>query len=164
MLYVSTHQWPEYPGTGRADEVGGPAGRGTTINVPLPAGSTGDVIRHAFDSIVTPVVDAFSPTWVLVSAGFDAHRADPLGGLALSAGDFASLTSVVAAYAPEPWRLIVVLEGGYDLAAVRSSVAATLGRLVGIDAGGEPPTAGGPGVAQVDAAGVRRVAALDNDV
>ncbi len=164
VLYVSTHQWPEYPGTGRADEVGGPAGRGTTINVPLPAGSTGDVIRHAFDSIVTPVVDAFSPTWVLVSAGFDAHRADPLGGLALSAGDFASLTSVVAAYAPEPWRLIVVLEGGYDLAAVRSSVAATLGRLVGIDAGGEPPTAGGPGVAQVDAAGVRRVAALDNDV
>jgi acetoin utilization deacetylase AcuC-like enzyme len=161
VLYVSTHQWPAFPGTGRADEVGGPSGRGTTVNVPLPAGATGDVVRHAFDTIVSPVVDAFSPTWVLVSAGFDAHRADPLADLALSAGDFATLAGIVAGYAPGPGRLIVFLEGGYDLEALRSSVAATLGRLVDADTDGEAPTSGGPGTEEVDAAARRRRAALD---
>ncbi|MGD0880209.1 MAG: histone deacetylase [Acidimicrobiales bacterium] len=161
VLYVSTHQWPAFPGTGRAEEIGGPSARGATVNVPLPVGATGDVIRRAFDTVVTPVVDAFSPTWVLVSAGFDAHRADPLADLALSAGDFAELAGIVAGYAPGPGRLIVFLEGGYDLDALRSSVAATLGRLVGADSGGEEPTAGGPGVEQVDAAAVLRRSAID---
>ncbi|MGA2835611.1 MAG: histone deacetylase [Acidimicrobiales bacterium] len=162
VLYVSTHQWPAYPGTGRADEVGGSSARGATVNVPLPAGATGDVIRRAFDTIVTPVVDAFSPTWVLVSAGFDAHRADPLADLALSAGDFAELAGIVAGYAPGPGRLIVFLEGGYDLEALRSSVAATLGRLVGADRSDEAPTTGGPGRVQVDAAAERRRTAIDS--
>ena len=161
VLYVSTHQWPAYPGTGRADEVGGPAARGATLNIPLPAGATGDVLRAAFDELVTPAVEAFAPTWVLVSAGFDAHRGDPLADLALSAGDFADLTAIVAGYAPAPGRLVVFLEGGYDLDALRASVAATLGHLVGADPHEESPTSGGPGTAQLAAAALRRRAALD---
>jgi acetoin utilization deacetylase AcuC-like enzyme len=161
LLYVSTHQWPAYPGTGRADEVGGPAARGATLNVPLPPGATGDVLRRAFDELVTPVVEAFSPTWVLVSAGFDAHRGDPLADLSLSAGDFAALAGIVAGYAPAPGRLVLFLEGGYDLDALQTSVAATLGHLVGADPRTEAPTSGGPGRAQVDAAATRRRTALD---
>ncbi len=89
VLYVSVHQSPCYPGTGATSEVGGPAARGSTLNVPVPPGATGDVVRTAFDLIVAPAVERFAPTWVLVSAGYDAHRADPLAELALSAGDFA---------------------------------------------------------------------------
>jgi acetoin utilization deacetylase AcuC-like enzyme len=161
VLYVSTHQWPAYPGTGRADEVGGRAGRGTNVNVPLPPGATGDILRRAFDTVVTPVVEAFAPTWVLVSAGFDAHRGDPLADLALSAGDFAELAGVVAGYAPSPGRVVLFLEGGYDLHALQKSVAATLGRLVGASDSDELPTSGGPGAEQVDLALARRRAALD---
>ena len=163
VLYVSTHQWPCYPGTGGAAEVGGSAARGTTVNVPVPPGATGDVLREAFDRIVSPVVESFRPTWVLVSAGFDAHRDDPLAELALSAGDFAELAAVVSGYAPEPGRLIIFLEGGYDEEALRSSVAAALGRLVGAPGPGahEGPTSGGPGMDQLRAAAARRRAALD---
>jgi acetoin utilization deacetylase AcuC-like enzyme len=146
VLYVSIHQWPCYPGTGRSTEVGGPEARGTTLNVPLPPGATGDVVRQAFDRLVEPAVARFRPTWVLVSAGFDAHRADPLADLALSSGDFAQLASVVAGYAPRPGRLVLFLEGGYDLAALRASTSATLGALVGAPAPVEPPTSDGPGV------------------
>jgi acetoin utilization deacetylase AcuC-like enzyme len=163
VLYVSTHQWPAYPGTGRATEVGGPSARGTTLNVPLPPGATGDVLRRAFDELVTPVVEAFAPTWVLVSAGFDAHRGDPLADLALSAGDFAQLAATVAGYAPGPGRLVLFLEGGYDLDALRASVAATLGHLVGADPHEEAPTTGGPGAEHVDAVRSRRQAALEQD-
>jgi acetoin utilization deacetylase AcuC-like enzyme len=145
VLYVSTHQWPCYPGTGRVGEVGGAGARGATLNVPLPPGATGDVVRAAFDRMVAPAVEWFGPTWVLVSAGFDAHRADPLAELALSSGDFAQLAGVVAEYAPRPGRLVLFLEGGYDLGALRSSTAATLGALVGARGDTELPTAGGPG-------------------
>jgi acetoin utilization deacetylase AcuC-like enzyme len=160
VLYVSTHQWPCYPGTGRSTEVGGAAARGSNVNVPLPAGTTGDVVRRAFDQMVAPVVDRFEPTWVLVSAGFDAHRADPLAELSLSAGDFADLASVVSAYASGPGRLVLFLEGGYDLEALRSSVSATLGTLIGASVPSEPPTSGGPGREQLDAAEQRRRAVL----
>jgi acetoin utilization deacetylase AcuC-like enzyme len=163
VLYVSTHQWPAYPGTGRADEVGGRSARGATVNVPLPPGATGDVVRRAFDTVVTPVVDAFAPTWVLVSAGFDAHRADPLAALALSAGDFAALSGIVAGYAPRPGRLIVFLEGGYDLEALQVSVAATLGHLVGAAPVDEGPTSGGPGTEQVESAAAHRRVALEEE-
>jgi acetoin utilization deacetylase AcuC-like enzyme len=80
-----------------------------------------------------------------LSAGFDAHRADPLADLALSSGDFAQLALVVSGYAPRPGRLVLFLEGGYDLAALRASTSATLGALVGAPATAEPPTSGGPG-------------------
>jgi acetoin utilization deacetylase AcuC-like enzyme len=161
VLYVSTHQWPCYPGTGRASDVGGPGAPGATVNVPLPLGATGDVVRRAFDRLVTPAVEAFAPTWVLVSAGFDAHRDDPLADLALSSGDFAELATVVAGYAPGAGRLVLFLEGGYDVGALRSSVSATLGALVGAGSPDEAPSTGGPGMEQLDAVAVRRQEGLD---
>jgi len=161
VLYVSTHQWPCYPGTGRATEVGGSEGRGTTLNVPLPPGATGDVMRHVFDELVGPSVEEFGPSWVLVSAGFDAHRADPLADLALSTGDFAQLAIEVAGYAPAPGRTVYFLEGGYDLGALRASVAATLGALVGSDQPTEAPTSGGPGRENVRTISAQRRAELE---
>jgi acetoin utilization deacetylase AcuC-like enzyme len=146
VLYVSLHEWPLYPGTGRIDETGGGDGAGTVCNLPLPAGTTGDVYLRALDAVVEPLVVGFAPTWLLVSAGFDAHRADPLTGLGLSAGDYAALATRMAELAPAPGRLVVFLEGGYDLDALRASVAATLPPLVGEPGRPvEPPTGGGPG-------------------
>jgi acetoin utilization deacetylase AcuC-like enzyme len=153
VCYVSMHEWPLYPGTGRLHDTGRGAGIGTTCNFPLPAGATGDVYVRAFDEVVTPLVEGFGPGWVLVSAGFDAHRADPLTGLDLSAGDYGDLAGRVAALAPRAGRLIVFLEGGYDLGALRDGVAATLRVLVGEPARpAETPTSGGPGGAVVEAA------------
>jgi acetoin utilization deacetylase AcuC-like enzyme len=153
VLYVSFHEWPLYPGTGRHDEIGHGAGEGATLNIPLPAGATGDVYLRALDDVVASLVEEFVPTWVLISAGFDAHRADPLTGLGLSAGDYAAINERIAEWAA-PGRLIAFLEGGYDLAALRSSVAASLPALVGaaspaID--GESGTSGGPGTTVVEA-------------
>ncbi len=145
VLYVSTHQWPAYPGSGRASETGGPAARGLTINFPLPPGATGDVALSALDEVVAPAVERFAPTWVLVSAGFDAHRDDPLADLAWSAGDYAALTHRVGSLAPQPGRLVAFLEGGYDLDALQRSVAATVAALAGTGIDTEPPTSGGPG-------------------
>jgi acetoin utilization deacetylase AcuC-like enzyme len=153
VLYASFHEWPLYPGTGRHDETGRGAGEGTTVNVPLPAGATGDVYLRALDEVVAPRVEEFAPTWVLISAGYDAHRADPLTGLGLSAGDYAGMSARVAAFA-QPGRLVAFLEGGYDLAALRDSVAATLPSLVGAAAArieGEAATSGGPGTTVVEA-------------
>ncbi len=152
VLYVSTHQWGLYPGTGLPAEVGGPAAHGLTVNLPVPPGATGDVVRRAIEEVAGPVVEAFAPTWVLVSAGYDAHRADPLADLMLSAGDFAALARLAASFAPRPGRLALFLEGGYDLDALRHSVAATLGALATVAANaGEPETSGGPGKEFVDA-------------
>jgi acetoin utilization deacetylase AcuC-like enzyme len=153
VLYVSFHEWPLYPGTGRHDETGHGEGEGATLNVPLPAGATCDVYLRALDEVVASRVETFAPTWVLISAGFDAHRADPLTGLGLSAGDYAVMTERIAAFGA-PGRLIAFLEGGYDLGALRDSVAASLPALVGaaspaID--GESGTSGGPGTTVVEA-------------
>ena len=153
VLYVSFHEWPLYPGTGRHDEIGHGDGEGTTVNLPLPAGATGDVYLRALDEVVAPRIEAFAPTWVLISAGFDAHRADPLTGLGLSAGDYAAISARVAEWA-QPGRLISFLEGGYDLGALRNSVAASLPALIGAPSApidGETDTSGGPGSTVVDA-------------
>jgi acetoin utilization deacetylase AcuC-like enzyme len=161
LLYVSLHEWPLYPGTGRLDEIGAGPGLGTTCNLPLPAGATGDVYLCAFDEVIEPLVARFAPQWVLVSAGFDAHRADPLTGLALSAGDYANLAGRAVGLAPRPGRTIVFLEGGYDLDAMRASVAATLPVLVGASAHPEEaPTGGGPGKSVIEAAQHRWSAAV----
>ena len=151
VLYVSTHQSPLFPGTGAASEMGGTAARGLTINFPFPAGACGDALLWAFDEVIAEAARAFAPTWVLVSAGFDAHRDDPLADLSLSAGDFGLLARRVADLVPGPRRLVLFLEGGYDLAALRRSVTATLGALEGRDTTTEPPTSGGPGMATVRA-------------
>jgi acetoin utilization deacetylase AcuC-like enzyme len=161
VLYVSTHQWPLFPGTGRVEEVGGPEALGLTVNIPLPPGSTGDAVRCALDDVAQPVIDRFAPDWVLVSCGFDAHRADPLGELALSSGDFAQLAKVVRSYAPRPGRLALFLEGGYQAGALRRSTAATLGALLDLPAETETPTSNGPGIEAVRAAKRARDQALD---
>ena len=155
VLYVSMHEWPLYPGSGRLDETGAGDGVGATCNFPLPAGATGDVYLRAFEEVVEPLTERFAPDWLLISAGFDAHRADPLTGLALSAGDYALLAARAAALGP-PDRTVVFLEGGYDLDAVRECVAATLPALLGEPTrAAERPTSGGPGFDVVDAAAAR---------
>ena len=151
VMYVSMHQWPLYPGTGRLTDAGTGAGAGATVNFPLPAGATGDVYLDAIDNVVEPLAERFAPTWVLVSAGYDAHRADPLTGLGLSAGDYVDLTARIMALA-RPRRLVVFLEGGYDLDALRDSTAATVSTLLGRPDRLEPATANGPGRPVVDAA------------
>jgi acetoin utilization deacetylase AcuC-like enzyme len=153
VLYVSFHEWPLYPGTGRLGDMGTGTGTGATCNVPLPAGATGDLYLRSLDDVVAPIAEPFAPTWVLVSAGFDAHRADPLTGLGLSAGDFALLAARVREFAPEDGRVIAFLEGGYDLDALAASVAAALPALAGAEsAPTERATAGGPGTDVVVAA------------
>jgi acetoin utilization deacetylase AcuC-like enzyme len=153
VAYVSFHEWPLYPGTGRLDELGAGDAAGATCNVPLPAGATGDLYLRAFDEVVAPLAARHAPDWVLVSCGFDAHRADPLTGLGLSVGDYAALATRVVQLAPRPGRVIVFLEGGYDLDALRDGTASTFAALIGeAVTPAEPPTSGGPGREVVDAA------------
>ncbi len=159
VLYISTHQWPLYPGSGGAREIGGVDALGRTVNIPLAPGATGDVMLRGFDDIAAPILDVFDPTWVLVSAGFDAHRADPIADLALSSGDFAHLASRVASFAP-PGRLALFLEGGYDLDALRHSVGATLASLLGRDYQSEASTNGGAGGELIERTLVEREGAL----
>jgi acetoin utilization deacetylase AcuC-like enzyme len=131
-----------------------------TLNLPLPPGATGDVVRRALDDVARPAIEGFAPDWVLVSCGFDAHRDDPLSNLDLQSGDFAELARVVTAYAPRPGRTALFLEGGYDLDALRASVTATLGALIGRP-GGTPTTDGGPGLTQLREAGQAHRRAVD---
>jgi acetoin utilization deacetylase AcuC-like enzyme len=147
VLFVSTHQYPAYPGSGRSEETGGPHALGSTINFPLPPGATGDVALHAFDVVVAPALNAFAPTWLFVSAGFDAHCADPLADLAWTAGDYHALATRLCEHAA-PGRVVAFLEGGYDLDALRASAAATVAALADDDdpsGATESRTSGGPG-------------------
>jgi acetoin utilization deacetylase AcuC-like enzyme len=150
VLYVSLHQWPLYPGTGAAREMGDGPGFGTTLNVPMPPGSTGDAYLAALDRVVVPVIADFAPTWLILSAGFDGHRADPITDLGLSSGDYALMTRRLLELVPAGRRL-VMLEGGYDLEALRDSTAAVLAELAGVTYLPEPPTSGGAGHPAVDA-------------
>jgi len=130
VLYVSTHEAPLYPGTGRADETGGPNAPRSNLNLPFPAGTRGDVYRRAVDEVISPVVSDFAPDWLFISAGFDAHRNDPLAGLELSAADFADLAIRLQALVPAR-RTVVALEGGYDFDALSTSTGATLSAMIG---------------------------------
>ena len=154
VLYVSLHEYGRlvYPGTGDLEERGAGQGAGTTINLPFPPGTSGDAYRAAFDRVVTPAIGAFEPHWMLISAGFDAHRDDPLTDLGLSAGDYADLTGRCAALVPAG-RTIAFLEGGYDLVALGTSVAAAVAALGGGRLLPEAPSTGtGRGLDVVDAA------------
>lgn len=130
VLFVSMHQYPYYPGTGSATEVGVGAGENLTINLPFPRGTAGDAYRRAFEEVVVPAAELFSPTWLLVSCGFDAHRDDPLTDLGLTSGDFGDLCERAMRLAV-PGRRILFLEGGYDVGALRASSAATLSAMAG---------------------------------
>jgi acetoin utilization deacetylase AcuC-like enzyme len=120
VLYASTHEWPQYPGTGPAEFTGRGRGAGATVNVPLAAGTDGPTFLAAFRARIVPALEKFRPDVILVSAGFDAHEADPLGGLALVEDTYVAALAELRRVQP---RVALVLEGGYDLAAIaRSSV------------------------------------------
>ena len=124
VMFISLHQYPHYPGTGARSETGIGAGEGTTLNCPMSAGSGDEQYREAFESQVLPAIRSFKPDFILVSAGFDAHHADPLGSINLTTGCYGWMTRSVMAMADEccGGRLVTVLEGGYDLQALAESV------------------------------------------
>jgi acetoin utilization deacetylase AcuC-like enzyme len=126
VLYVSTHQFPYYPGTGAADEVGVGAGRGFTVNLPLEVGAVDEDYQTVFAAVVIPVLKQFAPDLLMVSAGFDAHERDPLGGMRLSTDAFAAMTLELRIVAEQccGGRMAVITEGGYDLPALAASIEA----------------------------------------
>jgi len=165
VLYMSIHQYPFYPETGAAQEVGTGAGRGTTVNCPLP-GRQGDAdYGVAFHDLFLPAARAFAPDIILVSAGFDAHARDPLADMQVTERGYAAMTSVMMQLAAETCggKLALVLEGGYDLPALAGSVRATLEALTGrrddfpTGAGGAAPAAVAAARAALRAAGAAGV-------
>jgi len=112
-------------GTGRVEEVGGGLGTGTSVNIPLPGGSGGRSYRDAFARVVLPILGQYGPDWLLVSAGYDGHAEDPLGGMALIATDYEAMAASLG-IAMDRTNTVFLLEGGYNLRAVKESVTATL--------------------------------------
>ncbi|MEY2423318.1 MAG: hypothetical protein QOI95_3385 [Acidimicrobiaceae bacterium] len=151
VTYVSMHEWPLFPGTGALNETGGADAAGCTVNFPFPAGTAGDAYLAAVDDVVTPLAEAWRPTWLLISAGFDAHRLDPLTDMGLTSGDYGLLTErLVSLVAPR--RVIGFLEGGYDLDALATSSGACVAALAGLKYQPEKPTSAGFGQNVVAAA------------
>ena len=128
VLYISLHQYPFYPGTGAAHETGNGRGRGATLNCPMPAGATDEDYRVAFSQQILPKIDAFKPEAVLISAGFDAHRDDPLAQINLSTEFYGWMSQrmMEAAETHANGRLISMLEGGYDLHALSHCIGTHL--------------------------------------
>jgi acetoin utilization deacetylase AcuC-like enzyme len=133
VFFFSTHQWPLYPGTGRADEIGEGAGQGTTMNLPFPAGSGRNEILGAVENALMPAADGFRPDLVLISAGFDSRIDDLLGSFTLTDDDFADLTHRVMEIADRHagGRVVSMLEGGYNLSGLASAAAAHVDALIG---------------------------------
>jgi acetoin utilization deacetylase AcuC-like enzyme len=131
VLYISLHQSPQYPGTGAVTDVGRGEGQGYTVNVPLSAGADNGVYAAAFERLVLPVIEQFAPDLTLVSAGYDAHRRDPLGGMQLDGAGYAWMTRrLLETVRRGPGhRIGFLLEGGYDLQGVRESVTYTVDAL-----------------------------------
>ncbi len=128
-LYASSHEWPQYPGTGRESDRGA---FDNIVNAPLASGGGGNEFRRAWGERLLPALSDFNPDFIVISAGFDAHGADPLGGLNLDESDFSWATAEIAAIARDKakGRLISVLEGGYDLGALASSTKAHVKALM----------------------------------
>jgi acetoin utilization deacetylase AcuC-like enzyme len=133
VLYASLHQYPFYPGTGAAGEVGIGSGRGFTVNVPMEAGAVAEDYRIAFAEVVVPAVRQYKPDLILVSAGFDAHERDPLANMRLTTDTFAAMTADLRSIAAEACRgrIALVTEGGYDLQALATSLNAVIRTLSG---------------------------------
>ena len=133
VLYVSLHQYPFYPGTGAAGDVGRGSGAGFTVNMPLEAGAGDADYDLVFRSAVLPILEAFGPDALLLSAGYDAHDRDPLGGMHVSTEEFSYMTRALRAVAERfcEGRMVVVTEGGYDLQALEACLTATLAVMQG---------------------------------
>lgn len=140
VLYISTHEYPFYPGTGAADETGAAAGVGANINIPLPPGCGDEQYAAVFEQVVVPALRRFRPQLILVSAGYDAHYADDLAGERLSVDGYGRLVSMLLAAAGElcDGRIVFALEGGYDLVALPWSVRRTLELLAGLAPTADP--------------------------
>ena len=135
MFYASLHQWPHYPGTGRAEERGRGDGEGTVLNCPMAAGSGDAEWVDAFETRVLPAMEEFRPQFVLLSAGFDAHLRDPLSGTRVTEDGYRRMSAALLQSAAElcGGRVVGLLEGGYDLEALASCVETHLGELRSAD-------------------------------
>ena len=131
VLYVSTHQFPFYPGTGAADEIGAGAGRGFTVNIPMDAGCTDADYALVHREVVEPVLDEFRPELVLVSAGFDAHERDPLASMRMTTEGYSAVVGLLRDVARRHGALALVTEGGYDLTALGACLEASVAVLDG---------------------------------
>lgn len=149
VLVMNAHRWPYFPGTGALNEVGQGAGEGFSLNVPMPGGMKDADLALAFGEIAVPVAEAFRPDLVLVSAGFDGHRSDPLGDMRITDEGYAELAGLAHRVAERycDGRLVLVLEGGYDLPGLSASVRACAETLVGAT----PPESRGPTASGIDA-------------
>jgi acetoin utilization deacetylase AcuC-like enzyme len=135
VLYISTHQYPFYPGTGAIEQTGDGAAEGATVNIPLPPGCGDDEYLQVFKQIIAPAVKRFNPQLILVSAGYDPHWADHLALMEVSTVGFADMVKIIKGLSDElcGGRLVFSLEGGYHLRALSSSVKATFDVLLGND-------------------------------
>ena len=132
VLYISTHQYPFYPGTGAAAECGVGKGRGATVNIPMPAACGDAEYLDAMDTIILPILEQFKPEVLLISAGFDIDENDPLGGMAVTATGYAAMTQRMHAFAERACggKILYVLEGGYDLEGLATGVQACAADLL----------------------------------
>ena len=148
VLYVSTHRYPFYPGTGALDEIGKGDGAGFTVNIPFPGGVGDAEYLEAFRTVIEPIALEFAPQFVLISAGFDPHRRDPLGGMQVTEAGFAAMARSLIGVAEQvaDGRCVAILEGGYDLHAMHDSAAAVLGELCG--SGTQPTPVAAPSCAR----------------
>jgi len=143
VLFISSHQFPYYPGTGAADEIGTGAGEGFTVNLPLAAGATDADYERVYDTIAGPILRHYGPELILVSAGFDAYKDDPLAGMRVEAECFGRLTAAIAAIADDccEGRVVAITEGGYDLKGLADSLRATVRALEGEKSAAASPSA-----------------------
>ena len=145
VLFLSLHQFPFYPGTGSFEEIGGPDAQGMTVNVPMAAGFGDEEWLAAFRGVVVPVADQFAPQLVMLSAGFDAHANDPLGGMRVTETGFGFMAESILAIARKhaAGKLVAILEGGYNIAALEASVETVLRRMVGEKTSARTPLSAG---------------------
>jgi acetoin utilization deacetylase AcuC-like enzyme len=131
VLYVSSHQFPFYPGTGAADEIGTRDGRGFTVNIPLEAGAKDADYFLAYSTLVVPVLDQFAPELTIISAGYDAHNMDPLASMRMSSDGYGAIIAAVASVAGRHGALALATEGGYDLNALEACLEASFAAIQG---------------------------------
>ncbi len=141
VLYISTHQYPHYPGSGDIGEIGIGGAQGATVNIPLPAGSGDDEYEQVFQGVIVPAAERFRPRLILVSAGYDAHWADELSMMQVSVSGFAGMVSTLKGLADRLTgsRLVFGLEGGYNLPALADSVKTTFEVLLDREDIDDPP-------------------------
>lgn len=146
VLFMSSHQYPYYPGSGGADEIGSAAGRGFTVNLPLVAGATDADYEHVYARVAWPVLRQFKPELVLLSAGFDAYQDDPLGGMRVTVPGFERLTAALVDVAEQvcEGRVVAVVEGGYDMTGLGDGLRAAIRALSGASRLADLPPPSGP--------------------